>query len=164
MCDHILVLLFNHWSNTRLTLRLTVEEHELLSFEVHLQRGHARRWITAVKAGNHMQRIRALVVAAQACDHHVPHISPGALVDRLMDVHVLRFVSAVSRPVGRKAHSLGCCATRGLHLPAVFREADGDLLPELGVFVFVVSVQVVDIEAADVAQDLLRTLVTPVSL
>ncbi len=89
MCNHILVLLLNHRSNTRLTLRLPVEEHELLSLEVNLQWGHARGRITAVKAGNHMQRIRALVVAAKARHHHVPHVPPSALVDGLMDVHIL---------------------------------------------------------------------------
>ena len=110
-----------------------------------------------------MQWVGALRVAAQARHHQVPHIPPRTLVNRLVDVDVLGFVSAVPRPVGRKTYPLWGAATRGFHFPALVRKADPDLFPQLGVLVFVIDMQVVDVEAAHVAQNLLRALVTPVS-
>ena len=111
-----------------------------------------------------MQRVGTPGVAAQPCYHQRPHIPPRALVYRLVDIHVLGFLLAVARPIRRQAHPLGRTTTKDLHLPAVFREANLHHLPELGVLVFVVLMQVVHIKSTDVAQDFLGALVAPMPL
>lgn len=78
-----------------------------------------------------------------------------------MDVDVLRLLLAVAGAVGGQAHSPGGRLTRSLNLPALFRESDLNFLPELGVLVFVVGMQVVDVKPTDVTEDLLCTLVAP---
>lgn len=162
MCDGIFILLLYHWLYTRLTLRLPIEEHQLLSFEFQFQGSDACGRVAAIKAGNHMQGIGAPGVAAQPGHHQCPNIPPRTLVDRLVDIDVLGFLLAVARTIRRQAHPLGRTTTKDLHLPAVFREADLHHLPELGVLVFVVLMQVVHIKPTDVAQDFLGALVAPV--
>lgn len=111
-----------------------------------------------------MQRVSALGVSAQTGYQQASHVSPGALVDGLMDVHIFGRVGTVGRAVRREAHSLGGATSGGGDLPTLVREADLHHFPELAVLDAVVSMQVVHIKTTDVTQDFLGTLVTPVLL
>jgi hypothetical protein len=75
-----------------------------------------------------------------------------------MYVDVFRFLFAVLRSVGRKANTFRCRPD----VPAFIGECDIDLCPELGVLVFVVGMQVVNVKPTDVAEDFLCALVAPV--
>ena len=105
-----------------------------------------------------MKWVATLLVPTQTSHHHGTNITPSTLVNGFVHVDVLRFLLAVLRSVRRKANTFRCRPD----VPAFIRESDVDLCPELGVFVFVVGMQVVDIKPTDVTQDFLRALVTPV--
>ena len=108
-----------------------------------------------------MQWVAAFFVSAQTCHQQGSHITPGALVDGLMDIDVFRLLFAVKGSVGRKTDALGCSARGSVDLPAFVRKGDVDLLPDLGVLDAVIGLQVVHIKSTDVTEDLLGALIAP---
>lgn len=114
-------------------------------------------WIVSIEARDHVQWVATSFVSAQARHYHGTNIAPSALVDSLVHVDVLRFLFAVFRSIGRKTNAFRCRPD----VPAFIWEGDVDLCPELGVLVFVVGMQVVDVKSTDVTEDLFCTLVAP---
>jgi len=78
-----------------------------------------------------------------------------------MDVDVFGLLLAVEGSIGRKTHTLGCSTRRSVDLPALIREGDIDLTPDLGVLDAVVGLQVVHVKPADVTEDLLGAFIAP---
>lgn len=111
-----------------------------------------------------MQGVAAPWIPAKPGDNESANVPPGALVDGLVDVDVLRSLLAVVRPIGGQTDPLGRGSTLFSDVPALIWEAYPHGLPQLCVFVFVVSDEIVEIKPTDVAQDLFGALVAPVGL
>lgn len=111
-----------------------------------------------------MQWIAAQGIATQPGNNHGTDVTPGTLVDRLMGRHILSFLMAIGRAVGRKANTLGTVPSAIPQGPTIIRIFNLNLGPELLIFNLVFQIQVVDIESTDVREDLLHAEITPVRL
>ncbi len=149
---------FTHDGFDYILLQALAIQHQFFSLELKFTRNDRLWRIVPVEAGDHVQWVATLLVPAQTGHHHGTNITPSTLIDGFMHVDVLRLLFAVLRSVGRKANAFRCRPD----VPAFIRESDIDLCPELGVLVFVVGMQVVDVKPADVTQDFLRAFIAPV--
>lgn len=149
---------FAHDCFDHILLQALAIQHQFFSLELKFAGNDRLWWVVPVEAGDHVQWVATLLVPAQTSHHHGTNVTPGALVDGFVHVDVFRLLFAVLRSVGRKTNTFRCRPD----VPAFIRESDVNLCPELGVLVFVVGMQVIDVKPADVTQDFFRTLVAPV--
>jgi len=107
-----------------------------------------------------VQRVEAPGVLARPGNPCITYVTPGALVDQLVDVDVLSKPLAVQGPVGRKGDPF----LVPLHHPALIKPTMGNAPPEGLIPDLVVAVKVVDVKPTDVGLDLESAVVTPMFL
>ena len=107
-----------------------------------------------------MQRVEAARVLARPGDPCITYVTPGALVDQLVDVDVLSEPLAVQGPVGGEGDPF----LVPFHHPALIKPTMGNAPPEGLIPDLVVAVKVVDVKTTDVGLDLESAVVTPVFL
>ena len=78
-----------------------------------------------------------------------------------MDIDVFGLLLAIEGSIGRETHTLGCGARGSVDLPALVREGDVDLTPDLCVLNAVVGLQVVHVKPANITKDLFGALIAP---
>lgn len=105
-----------------------------------------------------MQRVEAAGVLARPGDPRITHVSPGALVDQLVDVDVLGKPLAVQGAIGREGDPF----LVSLHHPALIKPTMGNASPEGLIPDLVMAVKVIDVKTTDVGLNLESAVVTPV--
>jgi hypothetical protein len=107
-----------------------------------------------------VQWVEATRVLARPGDPRITHVSPGALVNQLVDVDVLSEPLAVQGPVGGEGDPF----LVPLHHPALIKPTMGNAPPEGLIPDLVMAVEVIDVKTTDVGLDLESTVITPVLL
>ena len=106
-----------------------------------------------------MERVETAFVFASACHKHLADITPGALVNSLVNTDVVVDSAAVVKvAIRRKARASAC---KPWHFPTLIPSPNRDLVPEPQQSGLVVLVEIVDVKTAVVALDLAHALIAP---
>ena len=114
-----------------------------------------------IKARCHVQWVSTFRVAAYPGNQQRTYVPPSALIQRFVNVDVLRFLFAVIRSVGGNADSFGSAFSNALNFPTVLGQANINLVPEAGVPYLIRFVKIVYVKATNVGSNFLCTVVTP---
>jgi len=87
-----------------------------------------------------MQWIATQGIAAKPGDNHGTNVTPGALVDCLVGRHILGFLVAIRRTVGRKADTFGTVPRAISQGPTIIRIFNLNFGPKLLIFDFVFQI------------------------
>ena len=117
-----------------------------------------------IKARHHVQRIPTLRIAAHPGNQQRTYIPPSALIQRFVNVDVLRFLFTVIRPIRWNADSFGSAFSSALNLPAVLGKTNINLMPKAGVPHFIGFVKIVYVKAANIGSNFSGAMVTPMLL
>ena len=105
-----------------------------------------------------MERIETIPVFARACDKHLANVSPGTLVDCLVDIDIVICPGFIKRAIRRKTHSPG---SQPGYFPALIPFTNRNLVPESKKSGLVILVEVVDVKTTVVVLDFTSTFVAP---
>ena len=106
-----------------------------------------------------MERVETVLVFARACDKHLANISPGTLVDCLVDVDIVICPGFIKRAIRRKTHPPG---SKPGYFPALIPFTNRDLVPESKKSGLVILVEVVDVKTTVVVLDFASAFIAPV--
>ena len=108
-----------------------------------------------------MQGIPTFWIATHPGNQQRTYVPPGALIQRFVNVDVLRFLFTVIRSIRWDANSFGCTFSSALNFPAVLGKANINLVPEAGVSHLIGFVKIVYIKAANIRSNFSGAMVTP---
>lgn len=114
-----------------------------------------------IKARCHVQWVSTFRVTAYPGHQQRSDVPPGALIQSLVNVDVLRFLFAVIRSVGGDANPFGSTVGSSLNFPAVLGESDINLIPKTGVPHLVRFVKIVYVKAANIGSNFLGAVIAP---
>lgn len=109
-----------------------------------------------------MQRVATSWIVARATHGETAYVPPGRGIDCFLDSHVITYRAISGRAVGGHPDPIESLGTRVNYVPALIPGTDFNALPQPVHWGLVVQVEIVDIEAADIAFDLQHTLIAPV--
>ena len=111
-----------------------------------------------------MQGIPTFWIATHPGNQQRTYVPPSALIQRFVNVNVLRFLFAVIRSVGWDANSFGCTVSSSLNFPAVLGQTNINLVPKGGVPYLIRFVKIVYVKAANIGSNFSGAMVTPMLL
>jgi hypothetical protein len=108
-----------------------------------------------------MQGIPTFWIATHPGNQQRTYVPPSALIQRFVNINILRFLFAVIRSVGWDANSFGRTVSSSLNFPAVLGQTNINLVPKASVPYLIRFVKIVYVKAANVGSNFSGAMVTP---